>query len=492
RRTRLPIVTRLAENTSQLKPMFAPSPSSMSPFLHDRIVLRPTKTPSPIRIPALVSPFASSRQLSSTTTLLPMWILCGWRRTTCWPKTTLRPHEPSSRGYSAFRRARPSAPGHDCANVTMSSYLSSAPRPRRPTTSAAYFADAEREGSKSCSCALPIDRPPERLVLLPSSDPAMLTVPVERSTDALAQADARRVSDLRPRACDVERAALREKVERPRIDGRMGSERPASRLAARAKRPERPYREVPRRRRDARAFRHQPHQLVQRRHFPARENVGAVRRRRVGAAQPEAFHEIVDERQMVIDLARTERHPPVPCDAAKQPQQPSIAGTINAGRPHDGDLDAPLRAGLPCKPLPSELRLLIDVARPQRRILVRGRVLTVAVNADRAAVHHTLHAVPRCRLDEMADCGRVHRAIDVRSEARLPIQGGDVIDNVDARRRFRQRGGIAQVANRHGHPRLLHRQRRRTFCAPDRRPLVAARHQCPGEVAARKAGRASD
>ncbi len=90
--------TRLAEKTSQLNPMFAPSASSMSPFLHDRMVFRPTKTPLPIRMPALLSPFASIRQLSSMTTLSPMWILWGWRSDTFWPKTTFRPHEPSSNG----------------------------------------------------------------------------------------------------------------------------------------------------------------------------------------------------------------------------------------------------------------------------------------------------------------------------------------------------------------------------------------------------------
>ena len=45
--------TRLAENISQLKPMLAPSARSMSPFLHDRIVLRPTNTPLPIVMPAI-------------------------------------------------------------------------------------------------------------------------------------------------------------------------------------------------------------------------------------------------------------------------------------------------------------------------------------------------------------------------------------------------------------------------------------------------------
>src|SRR6516164_9854484 len=55
------MLTRLAENTSQLKPRFAASPMSISPFLHDRIVLRPMKAPSPIVMPRLLVPLASSR-----------------------------------------------------------------------------------------------------------------------------------------------------------------------------------------------------------------------------------------------------------------------------------------------------------------------------------------------------------------------------------------------------------------------------------------------
>ena len=43
-------------------------------------------------------------------------------------------------------------------------------------------------------------------------------------------------------------------------------------------------------------------------------------------------------------------------------------------------------------PLPFELRLLIDVARPERRILVGRRMLDVAVHADGAAVHDAPHA----------------------------------------------------------------------------------------------------
>ena len=48
--------------------------------------MRPTKTPLPIVMPRLPSPFASIRQLSSITTLSPMRILWGCRSTTFWPK----------------------------------------------------------------------------------------------------------------------------------------------------------------------------------------------------------------------------------------------------------------------------------------------------------------------------------------------------------------------------------------------------------------------
>jgi hypothetical protein len=64
--------TWLAEKISQLNPTLAPSASSMLPFLHERIVLRPMKTPFPILMPVFVVPFASISQLSSMTTSSPM------------------------------------------------------------------------------------------------------------------------------------------------------------------------------------------------------------------------------------------------------------------------------------------------------------------------------------------------------------------------------------------------------------------------------------
>ena len=89
----------------------------MSPFLHDRMRVPPDEHAAADRdARGCVSPFASSRQLSSITTLSPMRILCGCRSTTFCPKTTLRPQAPSSDGYSALRSASPSAPGIGCAH----------------------------------------------------------------------------------------------------------------------------------------------------------------------------------------------------------------------------------------------------------------------------------------------------------------------------------------------------------------------------------------
>src|SRR3954453_23117373 len=100
----------------------------------------------------------------------------------------------------------------------------------------------------------------------------MLTVPLERPFDALAEADARRVADFRPRARDVERAALREEVDAPPEDWRLDAERRARQLARRAGDPERPDRQVPLRRRHAADAGNQRDQRVQRRDLPAGED----------------------------------------------------------------------------------------------------------------------------------------------------------------------------------------------------------------------------
>ena len=118
-------------------------------------------------------------------------------------------------------------------------------------------------------------------------------------------------------------------------------------------------------------------------------------------------------------------------------------------------------AGLARQALPFELRLLVDVAGLQRRVLVRRRMLDVAVNADRAAVHDAPHAGARRRLDELADRRGVDCAIRLVRQPGLPVDRGDVIHDVDAGHGAIERGAIAQIAGRRSRCPAASRSRRR-------------------------------
>src|SRR5437867_1778595 len=110
----------------------------------------------------------------------------------------------------------------------MSSCFSSAPMPGRPTTSAAYFARRDFPASNNCSCARAIAArlAPLEVVVGSSrrSEPAMFTVPVDRTSNPFAQTDLRGVPDFGARAGDVEGAALREEVDAPAVQRRLDAE----------------------------------------------------------------------------------------------------------------------------------------------------------------------------------------------------------------------------------------------------------------------------
>ena len=78
--------------------------------------------------------------------------------------------------------------------------------------------------------------------------------------------------------------------------------------------------------------------------------------------------------------------------AAKELQQPAIARAVDAGRARDGHRQARALRRFARDALPFDLRHLINIAGPQRRVLVRRRMLDVAVHADRAAMHDPAHA----------------------------------------------------------------------------------------------------
>src|SRR5581483_9699546 len=141
-------------------------------------------------------------------------------------------------------------------SMTMSSYLTSAAAPGRPTTSSAYLARADLPLADNWSWILSI-----------VSEPAMLAVPVQGAPDTVAQRHARVVADLPPGARNVEGAALRVEVDASPVQRRLDPERRAERLAHGASRPERPYREMKTRWADSGNVSDRRHQLVQGRHF---------------------------------------------------------------------------------------------------------------------------------------------------------------------------------------------------------------------------------
>ena len=165
------------------------------------------------------------------------------------------------------------------------------------------------------------------------------------------------------------------------------------------------------------------------------------------AAQAKAFDEIVDVREVIEDPPVAENDEPAAGDAAKQLEQPAIAGTVDARGPRDHDLDAGPRAASRAMRSPFELRVLIDVARPERRVFVRRRMLDVAVNADGAAVDDASRAAALARRSMTVPTAAALTARYSSSrKPGLPIDRGDVVDDLGAVGRARQRIGVAKIA----------------------------------------------
>ncbi len=209
------------------------------------------------------------------------------------------------------------------------------------------------------------------------------------------------------------------------------------------------------------------------------------------AAQAEALDEIVDMGQMVIDPAASERDPSTPGHAAKQLQQPTVAGAVDAGRPDDHDLDAEARARPASQLFAFELGDLVDVARPERRVFVGRRMLHVAVHADRAAMDEPTDAGSCGRFDQPLDSAGVDVTIHLVPQSRFAVHRRDVIDDVCPGRGFGERFRATQIAGDEidaGGAQIG----RAALVADERADLLAARRQRAREMPARKPGRAGD
>ena len=190
---------------------------------------------------------------------------------------------------------------------------------------------------------------------------------------------------------------------------------------------------------------HDTRQLVERGDLPACQNVGLARGRGNGTAESKARHEIVDVGQVVEDAPVAENHEPAAAHAAEEFEKTTIAGAIDSGGPDDDDFDPGRASGVASNLLPFQLGLLIDIAGPERRILVGWWAFDVSVHADRAAMNDAARPARLCRFDDGPHGGRVDRAILGLPQSCLTVNRGDMIDDLDPIGRGAHRIAISHI-----------------------------------------------
>ncbi len=109
-------------------------------------------------------------------------------------------------------------------------------------------------------------------------------------------------------------------------------------------------------------------QLLERGVARSGEDVGASLRAGHRAAQPEAFDQIVDVRQVVEGASRTQHREVSAREAAEHLEEARVSRTVDPDRPRHDDVEAGVAAELAGQLLGFELGLLVDVAGIERRI----------------------------------------------------------------------------------------------------------------------------
>ena len=209
------------------------------------------------------------------------------------------------------------------------------------------------------------------------------------------------------------------------------------------------------------------------------------------AAPHDAVDQIVDVDPVIERPAVADHREAAALDAAKQLEKAQVAGAVDAGRPEDRDGQAALGHVARGDPLAFELGFLIRIARRERRILGRRRLLDVAVHADRAAMHEAADACLDRRIEQVLHRRSVDLPEQPGLDPLLPVQRSDMINQIDAAHRLAQRRRIAKVALDDLDAKL--RQRRGPGRVPDQRPNRGiVRRQPADERPAGEAGGTGD
>jgi hypothetical protein len=118
-------------------------------------------------------------------------------------------------------------------------------------------------------------------------------------------------------------------------------------------------------------------------------------------------------------------------------------------------------------------------------------VFDVAMDADRAAVHHTSDTGARRGLDHGRHRPGIHCAVLVLAKSGLTVDRGDVVDDLDALGRAFDRARLTNVAGGDGDA-VRCQCARPSVIAHERNHVLTARGQRTGEMAAGETGRAGD
>ena len=173
--------------------------------------------------------------------------------------------------------------------------------------------------------------------------------------------------------------------------------------------------------------RDQIHEVVQRGHFTACQDVRPAGSGRRLAAPAEPLDEIVDVGEVIVDPPAAEDDEPATRDSAEQFQQSPITWPVDARGTRDDDLEACVGGSGSGDRLTLHLGLLVHIAGSKRSILGGRRMLDVPVYTHSAAVHDAFRANGGSSLDDRTHGRRVDRAVSSLRQAGLPVDRSDVI-----------------------------------------------------------------
>ena len=142
--------------------------------------------------------------------------------------------------------------------------------------------------------------------------------------------------------------------------------------------------------------------------------------------------QIVDVDKVIVRLPASHHRIPAPRDPLEHLEQPRLAGSVDRAGSNDGDFEAMRPAELARETVGLGFRLLVDIRGCDGRILVRGRILDVAMNADGRGVNEPSNPRRVRGFKKKSRALNIDVAVVRVRMSGSPVDRGDVHDGVTA------------------------------------------------------------